>query len=473
MTPPDHTRADHTGAELTLAERTLAEQRMTERTLTGWGRVSSSRARVAGPLDPAQIAGLIVSDMPGGVLARGAGCSYGDAAQNTRGVVLNPVTERSTVFDLEPGRAVVRASASVTFTELLARTVPLGLLPPVLPGTGQLTVGGAVAADVHGKNQHTDGSISSWIDEIELVDGTGALRAVCPGTPAFRATVGGLGLTGVIVSVRLRLRPIRSARLWVTTRSLPDLDSLLAAQDDTAAQYAVSWLDLSATGRELGRGVLETGDHLPAPDPVRERDGLRYTPARSWSAPELPFSPVTPGTAWAFNRRWHRSSPAGRTSEAGIGAYFHPLDAVRNWNRALGPAGFRRYQFVVPLGEEKMLAGVIAELQRHRAAAFLGTLQRFGAASGNYLSFPRPGWSLAVDMPARRPGLDRLLGGLDEQVAEAGGRVYLAQDSRLSRPVAAAMYGASLDQWRVARAALDPAARFRSDLGRRLGLAGP
>lgn len=443
----------------------------TEQVLTGWGRTAPSRALVTGPLDLRQLGDLIAGAPAGGVLARGAGRSYGDAAQNGGGVVLHPVTPPRIDLDLE--HAVVRVSASVTFAELLACLVPLGLLPPVLPGTRHLTVGGAVAADVHGKNQHADGSISAWIEAIELLDGDGALRAVDPGTPAFRATVGGMGLTGVIVGVRLRLLQIRSARLRVTTRRLPDLDALLAAQDEPGTRYAVSWVDLSATGRSLGRGVLETGDHLTYPDPVQEADGLHYRPGRSWRAPALPLCPVTTWSARAFNQLWYRASPAGRTSVAGIAAYFHRLDAARDWNRTLGPAGFRQYQFVVPPGAHKLLAHVITELQRHRAAAFLGTLKRFGRASGNYLSFPLPGWSLAADMPAGRPDLDRLLDELDRQVAQAGGRVYLCKDSRLSPDAFAGMYRGELDSWRTARAALDPAGRFRSDLGRRLGLVGP
>ena len=464
----------------------------TSRALTGWGRVAPSRAWVTGPVDRDRLAELVASPPPGGILARGAGRSYGDAAQNAGGIVLDPVTVPH--IEIDVAGASLRASAATTFTELLARTVPLGLLPPVLPGTRHLTVGGAVAADVHGKNQHADGSIAAWIDEIELVAGDGTTRTVVPGTPAFRATVGGMGLTGIILAVRLRLLRIRSARLLVTTRRYPDLDSLLAAQDAAAqhgsaaqhaaggqgvaaragvgrgaARYAVAWVDMSATGRSLGRGVLDTGDHLPEPDPTAEADGLRYDPGRPWPAPALPACPVTPLSARAFNRLWYRASPADRTDVTDIPPYFHRLDAVRDWNRVLGRNGFLQYQFVVPLGCEKTIAQVIETVQRRHAAAFLGTLKRFGPVGGGYLSFPLPGWSLAVDMPARRPGLGVVLGELDRLVAGVGGRLYLAKDARLGREALAGMFP-GLEDWHAARAGLDPRGVFRSDLGRRLGL---
>jgi decaprenylphospho-beta-D-ribofuranose 2-oxidase len=181
---------------------------------------------------------------------------------------------------------------------------------------------------------------------------------------------------------------------------------------------------------------------------------------------------VSPASARAFNDLWYRASPAGRTAVTGLGAYFHRLDALRDWNRLLGPRGFIQYQFVVPPDGVKTLAYVIEELQRQQAAAFLGTLKRFGPARGGYLSFPQPGWSLAVDLPAGRPGLRPLLDRLDRRVADVGGRVYLAKDVRLSPAALGAMYG-DLDAWHAARAALDPRTVFRSDLGRRLGLVAP
>jgi decaprenylphospho-beta-D-ribofuranose 2-oxidase len=182
--------------------------------------------------------------------------------------------------------------------------------------------------------------------------------------------------------------------------------------------------------------------------------------------------PVTPLSARAFNDLWYRASPAAKTTIAGIGEYFHRLDAVRGWNRLLGPRGFLQYQFVLPLGAEPTLTYVIEELQRQRAAAFLGTLKRFGPASGNYLSFPLPGWSLAVDMPAGRPGLRAVLDRLDDRVAGSGGRLYLAKDARLGREAFARMYG-DLDKWCAVKAEFDPRATFRSDQGLRLGLVAP
>jgi decaprenylphospho-beta-D-ribofuranose 2-oxidase len=439
-----------------------------DQVLTGWGRTAPSRAFVTAPGDVTQLQEIIVAQPARGLLARGAGRSYGDAAQNAGGYVLRPVT--APTVDLDPAAATVQVSASTTFTELLEQVVPHGLLPPVLPGTRHLTVGGAVAADVHGKNQHTDGSISAWLDEIDLLDGEGQRHLITPGDDpeAFRATVGGMGLTGVILGVRLRLLRISGTALQVTSTRLPDLDALLAAMDAATSRYAVAWIDPSGGGRGLGRGVLDTGDHLAGPGPG-DTDGLAYRPGRALRAPALPFCPFTPVTARAFNGLWYRTAPAELTGLVPLNRYFHRLDAVSQWNRALGPRGFLQYQFVVPPGAEKIIAEVLTTLRRHHAAPFLGTLKRFGPASGSYLSFPGPGWSLAVDFPAWDRGLRIVLDHLDRRVAGLGGRIYLAKDARLRPDTFAAMYR-SLGPWRTARERLDPRGVFCSDLGRRLGL---
>ncbi|MEY9875164.1 decaprenylphospho-beta-D-ribofuranose 2-oxidase [Streptacidiphilus sp. MAP12-33] len=442
----------------------------TER-MSGWGRTPSSLAEPVGPLDLPALRGLIAGRPGGGLLARGAGRSYGDAALNAGGLVLRPAVDPWLLLDPHAGR--VRVSASTPFTELLARTVPHGWLPPVLPGTAHLTVGGAIAADVHGKNQHRDGSLAAWLDQVDLVDGTGMLRRLTPeGEPdAFRATVGGMGLTGVIVAATLRLLPIRSARLRVTTRRAADLDALMDALAGAPTRYAVAWIDGTAHGRALGRGVVDLADHCPDPDPRREPDGPRYRPGRALPAPTLPFCPVTPGTAAAFNGLWYRRAPRLAETTASLGAFFHRLDAVSGWNRALGPAGIWQYQFVVPDAGRDLVGCVLEALRRHQASPFLGTLKRFGPGDGHPLSFPVAGWSLAVDLPAARAGLGDLLDALDRLVAASGGRIYLAKDARMDRARFAETYGdGPLDAWREARERLDPHRVFRSDLGRRLGL---
>jgi decaprenylphospho-beta-D-ribofuranose 2-oxidase len=439
--------------------------------LSGWGRTPRSRAERVGPLVLPALRRLIAERPGRGLLARGAGRSYGDAALNGGGLVLSPAVEPWVLLDPHTGR--VRVSASVTFTELLARTVPHGWLPPVLPGTAHLTVGGAIAADVHGKNQHRDGTIAAWLDQVDLVDGTGTLRRLTPQeTPdAFRATVGGMGLTGVIVSATLRLLPIRSARLQITTRRAGDLDALMDALVTAPTRYAVAWIDGTARGRALGRGVADLADHCPDPDPRREPDGPRYRSRPAPTAPALPFCPATPRTAAAFNGLWYRRTPRLRQRTASLAAYFHRLDAISGWNRALGPAGIWQYQFVVPDAERDLVVCVLESLHRHRASPFLGTLKRFGPAAGPPLSFPVAGWSLAVDLPAAPDRLGGLLDALDRLVAKGGGRIYLAKDARMDRARFTEMYG-PLDDWHEARARLDPHRVFRSDLGRRLGLCG-
>jgi decaprenylphospho-beta-D-ribofuranose 2-oxidase len=444
----------------------MAKVAGTEQVLTGWGRLSPSRAVVAAPADLTQLQEIIAVQPARGLVARGSGRSYGDAAQNGGGYVLTPVT--SAHIEVDPAAPSVRVSASTTVAELLEHLVPQGLLLPVLPGTRHLTVGGAVAADVHGKNQRGDGSISAWIDEIDLIDGESKRRTLVPGTAEFRATVGGMGLTGVIIEVKLRLLRISSTGLQVTTRRLPDLDSLLSALESATSRYAVAWIDSSGSHRSLGRGVLDMGDHLDRPGPA-DRDGLAYRAGRAPRAPEVAFCPFTPATARAFNGLWYRAAARELTGTVSLARYFHRLDAVSEWNRALGRRGFVQYQFMVPSGADVIIAEVLTTLRRHHLAPFLGTLKRFGPASGNYLSFPGPGWSLAVDIPATNRGLWTVLDHFDRRVADLGGRIYLAKDARLRAHRFANMYR-ELETGRAARRQLDPRGVFASDLGRRLGL---
>jgi decaprenylphospho-beta-D-ribofuranose 2-oxidase len=453
----------------------------TRRTMTGFGRIRPSQSVVVGPAGPQRLQSIIVTRPPAGLIARGAGLSYGDAAQNAGGIVVAPVT--GPAIELDAARQTVTASSGTTFAQILHRIVPAGFILPVLPGTSQLTLGGAIAADVHGKNHRQAGSLSAWIDQVEIVDGTGELRQLSSSTdPAgLRATVGGMGLTGIILAATIRLRRIESDLMAVNSHRGNSLDGVLSLMEGTDSQYCVAWIDATASGAQLGRGIVDTADHAGPLQPADRRPGTRHTdgsaspellsyrPGRPRHAPAMPVSLVTPATARAFNSLWFRKSPADRSSLTDLASFFHRLDAIEGWNRVVGPDGLIQYQFVVPVGAEHVLSSVLEAVQHNNCAPFLGTLKRFGVSSGGPLSFPVPGWCLAIDMPAGRPSLGTMLTCLDMDIANAGGRIYLAKDARVSGYAFDSMYG-KLDDWRATRARLDPHGIFRSDLGRRVGL---
>jgi len=446
----------------------IATQAGTRTLLTGFGRTRPCYAAVSGPVSRAGLAELLATRPPSGLIARGSGLSYGDAAQNAGGVVLSPVTEA--VVELDRERATVTASASATFAQILRRIVPAGLCLPVLPGTRHVTVGGAIAADVHGKNHQRAGSLSAWVESIDLIDGLGELRSLTPAEhgDALLATVGGMGLTGVILGATLRLRRIDSDLIEATSRRAASLEVTLAMMAAATAEYTVAWVDATASGAALGRGIVETAEHAPA-SAMAHGERPSYQERRSPRLPSFPVSVVTPATARAFNSLWYRKAPRQHTGLAGFATFFHRLDAVAGWNRVAGPRGLIQYQFAVPDGAENVLAEVLITVQRNRCAPFLGTLKRFGTATGGPLSFPVPGWCLALDMPAGDSALPTVLSDLDMRVAAAGGRVYLAKDARLGQRAFDEMYG-PLTGWRATRASLDPHRLFQSDLARRVGL---
>ncbi len=457
----------------------VAGQGGTRQTMTGFGRIRPSQSVVIGPVGHDQLQALIAARPAGGLVARGAGLSYGDAAQNGSGIVVSPVTTTAIAVDYD--RQTVTASSGTTFGEILSHIVPAGFILPVLPGTSQLTVGGALAADVHGKNHRQAGSLSAWVEQVDLVDGTGELRQLSVGTdPAgLRASLGGMGLTGIMLAATIRLRRIASDMMTVTSRRACNLDAVLSMMEGATSQYSVAWIDATAAGAALGRGIVDTADHADSPDPASPDPaspdralaghsvGYRRGPRRR--APAMPVSLVTPRTARTLNSLWYRKAPPVRTTLTDLATYFSPLDSVQGWNHLVGPEGLIQYEFVVPVGAESVLSTALEAVQASNCAPFLGTLRRFGVASGGPLSFPVPGWCLAIDMPAGRPNLGAVLHALDMRVADAGGRVYPAKDARISQYAFESMYGPLAD-WRTTRARLDPQGLFQSDLGRRVGL---
>jgi len=414
---------------------------------------------------------------PGPHLPRGLGRSYGDAAQCAGGTVID-CTALDRVGELDrSGRIHVEAGCSLD--ALMRAIVPRGFFVPVTPGTRYVTMGGAIASDVHGKNHHRDGTISARVERLSLVTPT-AQHECGPDREAelFWATAGGMGLTGVITDATLRLVPIETSRMLVDTERTEDLDTCMARMTEIDAEhrYSVAWVDSLASGRRLGRSVITVGDHAKIsdlPDKMRD-DPLGFNPRQLANVPFTPpVSLLNPLTVAAFNEAWYRRAPRRRTGELqAISTFFHPLDGVGSWNLLYGPRGFTQYQFVVPFGAEEVVRRVLERLSSARIASFLAVLKRFGEAGNGHLSFPTVGWTLALDLPLGEAGLGRILDELDELVAEAGGRVYLSKDGRVKPEILRSMYP-RMDEWNGVRLAVDPRGVLVSDLSRRLGFAGP
>jgi decaprenylphospho-beta-D-ribofuranose 2-oxidase len=443
--------------------------------LHGWGRTNRTQARVLRLSSPEQLARAL-SEPSGGIIARGCGRAYGDAAQCRGGRVIDMRSWRE-VLSFDASTGLLTAQAGVTVRQLQRAFVPLGWSLAVVPGTQEVTLGGAIAADVHGKNHERDGTFGRHLVgvRLRLPGGEAIDLGAADADEAFLATVGGMGLTGVMETATLRLKRISSPLVSVDTERTADLEATIAmlADDTGGRRYSVSWIDALSRGPRLGRGIVTKGDFAAAgeessSDGIPPRARLRLTVPERWSGGLL--RPVSVG---AFNEMNWRHAPRSRRGElVDHESFFFPLDAALEWNRLYGPAGFFQYQFVVPFGEEHVLRGALELLQRHAVPVYLAILKRFGDSDPGLLSFPMPGWTLALDLPARAPRALEAMSALDEMVAAAGGRVYLAKDARMHEAHLAGMYP-KLERWRAVQAELDPRGLLSSDLARRLRLVAP
>lgn len=456
---------------------TASEARVPHRTvtLTGWGRVEPSAARLADPATTADATALIRSG-PAGVIPRGLGRGYNNAAQSAGGLVLS-TARLNRIISLDQVTGIAVCEAGVSLEQLIVAGLPHGWFVPVSPGTRQVTIGGAIAADVHGKNHHVAGTFTRHVRELSLLLPSGEPRTITPGgdPELFRATAGGMGLTGLITRAAVQLTKVETSLVKVDTVRTPDIDETMRVLADSDAKYGytVAWTDSTATGAALGRSVITSGDFATAADlPASLRETpLAFEPRARLGVPGgFPPGLLNRYSIRLANEAWYRKAPKRRHGEIqAIGQFFHPLDGVRNWNRAYGPGGFRQYQYVLPFGAEAAVRRSLELVSALPAPSFVTVLKRFGEEGPGLLSFPRPGWTLALDFPARTRGLLPLLDRLDRLVMDHGGRVYLAKDSRVPRPALEEMYP-RLAEFRVARSELDPDRIFVSDLSRRLDL---
>jgi decaprenylphospho-beta-D-ribofuranose 2-oxidase len=455
---------------------------MTLQRLSGWGRTAWTVADVISTNDPQSIRDAVNGANDRGVIARGLGRSYGAAAQNAGGRVIEMANEGDPLgidADLDPVTGILEVGAGVSIDSILRMCVPRGWFIPVTPGTRFVTVGGAISSDVHGKNHHIDGSFGQHVRSMTVLLANGEIVELSPSNnPAwFWATVGGMGLTGIILRATIAMLSIESSKVRVETERLPHFEAVCEAMSSDGAdddyRYSVCWVDLLATGSSMGRGVLTRGDHASASE-VESDDPCAYDPRLNVSAPGwVPNGLLNKFSIKVFNEAWYRKAPSKRhVGLESIPAFFHPLDGVNKWNRLYGTQGFIQYQFIVPLERTDVLRKVIETFSAAGVGSFLAVLKRMGPQNLAPMSFPTEGWTLTLDIAAGIKGLAELLSQVDSMVLDAGGRHYLAKDSHVS-PNAVRRGYPRLDEWMNTQREMDPSGVWRSDLARRLGLVEP
>lgn len=394
--------------------------------LCGWGRHPVIDAEVSYPSSRSAAVAAVAARAPAPMIARGMGRSYGDSALAARVVSARYL---NLLLDFDPAGGTVRCGAGVTLAELLEVFVPRGWFLPVTPGTRFVSVGGAIGADVHGKNHHGRGCFSECVVRLQLVIASGEVLACSreEHPELFQATCGGMGLTGVILEATLQLEPLANAYVDERTVKCANLEEALATFESCrGSTYSVAWIDCQATGSRTGRSLVMLG--APAASGTLDAPGRRQL-----SVPvDLPGRLLNAHTIRAFNALYYhrvRARPSSRRLH--YEAFFYPLDRLENWNRLYGKGGFTQYQFVIPRAAGR--AGVSAILRKIAGSgrgSFLAVLKLLGPENANPLSFPMEGYTLALDFKLE-PGVFELLDELDARVFDHGGRIYLAKDCRL------------------------------------------
>ncbi|EAQ04463.1 putative oxidoreductase [Pseudooceanicola batsensis HTCC2597] len=401
--------------------------------LSGWGRYPRVEGRLLRPRGAAEVRAALAE---GPVIARGNGRSYGDSAAQPAGTL--DMRGMAHMLDFDGRTGVLTAEAGVMLEDVIATFLPRGWFPAVTPGTKLVTLGGMIAADVHGKNHRRDGSFGRHVDWVEVLGPDGVVRrASCSeNSELFGRTLGGMGLTGVILRCAIRLMRVESGWIRQDMRVAPDLDAAMEIFETAESRYAVAWFDCLGQGADLGRSLVMLGDHADVADlPAARRAAPFVTPRRRRKRVpvDAPAIALNRHTLRAFNSLYFRvNARKAGPSLVDWDSYFYPLDAILDWNRIYGRRGFAQYQVVLPLEASRGgLAALLRTIATSGRGSFLAVLKRLGPQESAF-SFPMEGYTLALDFPVD-PAVLSLLDRLDDITLAHGGRHYLAKDSRLSR----------------------------------------
>ena len=462
---------------------------LTTQSLYGWGRTAPSTAQVLSTADVDTIAQAVKqvadenSELPEhkrrGIIARGMGRSYGDPAQNGGGLVVD-MTPLNRIHSIDPDTGIVDVDAGVTLDQLMKAALPYGLWVPVLPGTRQVTIGGAIGPDIHGKNHHSAGSFGDHVLSMELLVSDGRVLHLEPtgeNSELFWATVGGMGLTGIILRARIQMTFTETAYFIADTDRTDTLDETIALHSDGSEvnyTYSSAWFDaISAppkTGRStISRGSLATLDQLKEFAPKLAKDPLKFNAPQLMTVPDIfPSWTMNKLSLMAIGEAYYLMGSPSRNDVKNLTQFYQPLDLIGEWNRGYGKAGFLQYQFVVPTDAVEPFKDIIYDIQSSGHYTALNVFKLFGEGNQAPLSYPMKGWNVCVDFPIR-PGLNEFLDRLDDQVMQFGGRLYLAKESRTSAEKFHAMYP-GMAGWLQTRREIDPTGVFASDMSRRLEL---
>ncbi len=447
-----------------------------QQTLTGWGGMNPETCDVFRPEKRRALSDLIQAKHSDTIIARGLGRSYGDTSVNGGKGVIN-MTRLNRMLAFDPEEGMLECEAGVSLAEIIETFLPRGFFVPVTPGTKFVTVGGAIANDVHGKNHHCDGTFCEFVDYFTLLIPNGDILTCSrdENEDVFWATAGGIGLTGIILTACIRLLPVESAYMVTDYTQCTHLDAALEtmAASDQDYQYSVAWVDCLAKGKNLGRSVLMQGNHAGVEHLSGDRKEAPFTIKKGLPKMvpvQCPPFVLNSLSVQAFNTAFYALHPTAEGSITDYNSYFYPLDAIHHWNRLYGKSGFAQFQATLPFESKQGLVTMLERLAKSRRASFLAVLKTFGEQNPGLLSHPMKGYTLTLDLP-NRSDLTPFLHELDRVLLDHGGRLYLAKDAVATAETIAAMYP-RLDEFKAIQRRLDPKGVLSSTMARRLGLVG-